>query len=278
MILSIMIGLAVGLHLQVANDYRWSSELQQRFYWQLYWRAPFIEPDTAIYSDGEIFPYVGWYSTAAGINLLYPEGQERDLNYWFFSLGREIEHRLEPFLEGITLEQGLRIYTFEGDSKEGLVIHYEPGRFDCLIVLSPEDNDLPELPTITRQSLPNSDLSRITNGYGSPPDPRIFGPEPEHGWCYLYQKASLAAQFEDWQQVAALGDQAEVHGYNPYRSSSDTPHEWLPFIEGYARTGQLERASALSKVLVEEDERITVHLCQLWQGIGEVPESLDCGE
>jgi hypothetical protein len=274
LVLSILLGLTVGMHLQTANDFRWSSELQQRFYWQLYWRAPSIVPGTAIYSDGEIFPYVGWYSTAAGINLLYPDEQGSDLNYWFFSLGREIEYRMDEFLAGITLEQRLRIYTFEGESQAGLVLHYQPGDFDCLAVLTQEDDILPDLPDVTRRALPNSDLGRILKGSGSPPDPRIFGPEPEHGWCYYYQKAALAQQFGDWETVIALGDQVRDKGFRPRRSASDTAHEWLPFIQGYAMTGQLERASSISQQILAEDDRIRPRLCRLW---GEIAAQVEVG-
>jgi hypothetical protein len=267
LLVSIMLGLAVGLHLRVANDYRWSWISQQRFYWQLNWRAPSIAPHTAILSDGEIFPFVGWYSTAAGINLLYPEGQGEDLNYWFFSLGREIEYQLPEFLDGITLKQGLRNYTFEGESKNGLVIHYEPNDFDCLIILSPEDAELPDLPSITRRALPNANPSRILAQSSPLPSTAIFGPEPEHTWCYYYQKASLARQFADWDAVVQLGDQVQAQGYHPRKSTSDTPHEWLPFIEGYAMTGQLEKAREISQTVLSEDERMLVSLCQLWEKI-----------
>jgi hypothetical protein len=267
LIVSVMVGLAVGLHLQTANDYRWSWALQQRFYWQLHWRAPAIEPGTAIYSDGELFPYVGWYSTAAGINLLYPEEQTADLNYWFFSLGREIEYRLEDFQAGMPLSQGLRIYRFEGQSQDGLVLHFDPVNFDCVAILELDDDILPDLPDITRKALVNSNLARILNQPGSPPDPRIFGPEPERGWCYFYQKAALAQQYGEWEEVVRLGDGAQSAGFRPRRSSSNTAHEWLPFIEGYARAGHLDRAASISRQVLREDDRIQPRLCRLWQSI-----------
>jgi hypothetical protein len=283
LLISIMIGLTIGLHLRVANDYRWSRTLQERFYWQLSWRAPSIAPGTAIYSDGEILPYVGWYSTSAGLNLLYPEGQDRDLNYWFFSLGREIDFRLPEVLSGITIEQSLRNFRFEGDSRHGLVIDYQPDVIDCLIVLSPEDTDLPDLPGFTRRALALSDLSRIQIEASPPPDTRIFGPEPERGWCYLYQKAALAQQLEDWEEVVRLGDAAQAQGFNPRKSASDTPQGWLPFIEGYAMTGQLDRAVELSQTLIAEDDHIVARLCQLWGKIAArtqtsgIEQSLGCG-
>ena len=55
---SILIGLGAGLQLRTENDFRWSWIKQQRVYWQLYWRAPAIEPNTIFFSDATLFPYV----------------------------------------------------------------------------------------------------------------------------------------------------------------------------------------------------------------------------
>ena len=47
--------------------------------------------------------------------------------------------------------------------------------------------------------------------------PYLLGPEPEHDWCYYFEKAELARQQADWQQVAMLGDQALGDGKKFYR-------------------------------------------------------------
>jgi hypothetical protein len=69
-VVCILIGLAVHFHLFTAKTFQDSWEKQLRVYWQLTWRAPYIQPGTAIISDGEIFQYVGIYSTSMGISLL----------------------------------------------------------------------------------------------------------------------------------------------------------------------------------------------------------------
>ncbi len=70
LILAILVGLSVGFHLRVANEYRWNWTAQQRFYWQLYWRAPQIRPGTPILSENALFPFVTKYSLASAINSL----------------------------------------------------------------------------------------------------------------------------------------------------------------------------------------------------------------
>ena len=40
---------------------------------------------------------------------------------------------------------------------------------------------------------------------GNPVMPAIYGPEPVHGWCYYFERASLAAQTADWGAVTEAG-------------------------------------------------------------------------
>ena len=54
-LLAVLIGLAAGFHLRTANEYRWMWVYQTRFYWQLSWRAPAIQPETAIVAEDD-FP------------------------------------------------------------------------------------------------------------------------------------------------------------------------------------------------------------------------------
>jgi hypothetical protein len=254
-LVALLVGLAVSSHLRTANNYRWSWVRQTRFYHQLAWRAPGLQPGTAIFSDGEIFSYAP-----------LTRASDSHLPYWFFSLGREFQYSIEEFRQGMPLERTFRHYTFSGSSKDGLVIFYNPDQHDCLNILIPEDANAPNLLEITRKALPNSNLSRIDPSPlrpGYPPE-EIFGPEPERGWCYYYQKADLARQTKDWEQAAALGDAAQAAGFTPDESASFTPLEWLPMIEGYARTGRWDEAEKLSLEIYQNDRRIDARLCNLW--------------
>ncbi len=266
LIFSLLIGIAAAYHIQTSNDYRWIWVKQTRFYWQLKWRAPDLKPQTAIFSDGEIFNYMGLYPTSLAINVLYLNHMNTDdLSYWFYSLGRDFEYNMDDFAKGMDTRSTHRNYIFRGNTHEGIVIQYLDDN-DCLEVLSPDDGTAPGLEPFARQAVPYSNLARITSGPGSPGTPAadIFGPEPEHGWCYFYQKASLAGQNGNWQQVVALGEQARASGYQPKASASNTSFEWLPFIEGYARSGDWQKAQDLSLAAFEKDQRIDASMCRLW--------------
>jgi hypothetical protein len=160
-LIGVLIASAAGMHLRIANDFQWSWILQNRFYWQLNWRAPSVQPGTAFYSEGELFQYVGLYSTSSGLNLLYPPSADKNqLPFWFFSLGREFGHMMPEFSGGMPLDVHFRNYQFQGNSHDGLTIHYTT-EHDCLEILGPEDANAPGIPPLTAIALQYSDLKRI---------------------------------------------------------------------------------------------------------------------
>jgi hypothetical protein len=97
--------------------------------------------------------------------------------------------------------------------------------------------------------------------------PPIFGPEPEHTWCYYFEKADLARQQENWEQVADLGDQVFAIPYYP-----DDNSEYLPFVEAYARTGRWEQARDLTRKTADLMPILRPALCAIWQRVESGPE------
>jgi len=93
--------------------------------------------------------------------------------------------------------------------------------------------------------------------------PGIYGPEPAHGWCYYFQRASLAAQAGDWRSVARMGDDAFRLSDHP-----NDPVERFVFIEGYAQTGNWERALDLSGDSYRVSRAyVGPLLCRLWERV-----------
>jgi len=91
---------------------------------------------------------------------------------------------------------------------------------------------------------------------------QLFGAEPQHDWCYYYQKADLARQFGDWEQVVTLADTA----FNLDDYPND-PAERLPFIEGYAHNGRWDDAVAQTQKTLAVTPVMQPVLCSLWQRI-----------
>ena len=141
-------------------------------------------------------------------------------------------------------------------------------------MLDPQYEEQPYLSDLTRVFLPISNPERILpDGAPGYPPQEILGPEPEHGWCYYFEKADLARQMQDWDEVVRLGDAALELGYTPEKSGSNSPYEWMPFIEGYAHSGRWEQAASLTEAAFEKDASYGAMLCNLWsEGIETRPD------
>ncbi len=265
-VLAALIGLASSYHLRIANDYRWLWKDQLRFYWQLQWRAPSIEPDTAIFMEDEPFPEQGLFSTSSAVNLIYPQDTgSPTLDFWVFSIYPRYVHSL-PTPQNVSLSPRFRSLMFKGNTTNSLLMTYDPTKGNCWWLLNTDDLYNPYLSDTLKQFLPISNLSRINPDPPQPgfPPEVLFGTSPGKNWCYYFEKADLALQFEDWHQIKTLGDEAAAQGFSPSAGSSNSPREWLPFIEGYARLGDWQTAYDLTLQSYEMDGKYQEMLCRLW--------------
>ena len=72
----------------------------------------------------------------------------------------------------------------------------------------------------------------------------------------------------------ALADQAAQKGFSLKNSASNTPYEWLPFVEADARTGQMDAAAQLSRDIVAKNRLMSVRVCDLWTRVAkDMPQS-----
>jgi hypothetical protein len=265
MIFCILVGASIGWQLFNGDDYRQSWNKQAAFYNQLSWRAPYIEPGTTILSEGEIFSQMTEIETSFAISTLYPKNNDAfALDYWFYSLSRRFSNNVEDLVKGIPIWYNRYYSIFTGQSLDSLVVSYEPENNQCLWVLSPDDQATGILPDLTRQAVVISNLDRIKSD--SPlarPIPRqIFGKDPGKPWCYYYEKADLARQFKDWKTVVALWKEAAKKGLSPGNGV-----EYLPFIEGFAQTGDWKTAETMTARSKEMTHQMSRRLCVTWNNI-----------
>lgn len=265
-ILAITVGFAVGLHFQIALQYRkeWSWHKSQ--FWQMAWRMPQLKPGTAIignyippskYSDN---------SLSAPLNYIYaPDNTSEDMYYMYYypsvRLGRQI-----PALEkDIPIKHDYLAATFIGSTSQIVTIFYKPP--ECMRVLDPElDPENQMLPELMREAAILSTTEQIlavNEAKAVTPPADIYGPEPAHGWCYYFEKADLARQQGDWEQIVILGDQGFGLDETPFN-----PAERIPFIEGYAHVGNWDHARTLTKESYDiNPEMMRPVMCLLWQRI-----------
>ena len=93
--------------------------------------------------------------------------------------------------------------------------------------------------------------------------PEVYAPEPEHGWCFYFERADLARQLGDWEEVVSIADSAFKLDEYPY-----DPVERFVFIEAYAHAGDWQRAIELSQESHQVSENdVGPLLCLLWERI-----------
>jgi hypothetical protein len=109
----------------------------------------------------------------------------------------------------------------------------------------------------------------LTDAIPMEPPVEVFGREPEHDWCYYYQKIDLARQTGDWAAAAKLADEALALGY----SAADRS-EWLPLIEAYVNVGELDKARELAQ-RIRTNRELRVTLCDQLIGTTTWPASTD---
>jgi tetratricopeptide (TPR) repeat protein len=265
-LLGLALALAAGLHFNTANEYRKAWNLQKTFFWQLTWRAPGIQPGTLLLTAQLPFIYYSDNSLSAPLNWVYaPNLETSQMPYMMYALESRLGVSLPELQANIPIQQSYRATEFSGNTSQALGVYFIPP--GCVRVLDPQvDRRLPARTDRVLRIVPYSDVSRInlTTKPGAIPPLSIFGPEPAHDWCYDFEKADLARQQGDWEQVAQLADHALKP--NPRLYEANGP-ELVTFILGYAHTGQWKKAQALTDEATKINIQIRNMLCFNWRQI-----------
>ncbi|MGH2582845.1 MAG: hypothetical protein ACRDFQ_08105 [Anaerolineales bacterium] len=289
LILALMLGLATSGHLRQANEYRIDWERQRRAAWQFFWRAPTLAPGTAVIGDGGLTTYLQEYNVSFAINLWY--GQDVDAltpPYWFEDFFSGLQTQTpEAIAEGVRVRGRFYGVGFDGNTHQSLMV--VTNESPCLWFLSPADAANPLLDPRFAAATQYTDPAAVITDTESDPSAiiDIFGPEPDLGWCMLFQRAGLRAQLGDWDEVVSLWKDAERREIDPYNG-----YELLNFLRAQAEIGDWEKASELTLLAYEITPRMKPMLCSFWNGDPEEPNNepeyveafravnstLDCGQ
>jgi len=214
-------------------------EYQRQVWWQLSWRAPGLKTGTVLIPAlPPGYALAESYEVWGPANLIYGSPGEP-----LVISGEAINS--DTVLSLITrqnFDRGVRRVEVPLDFKNSLVVSL-PAPGSCLHVVDSAWQELgKEESALVRLAAPYSRVDLIDTAVeGKNPSPVIFGREPEHGWCYYYQKASLARQKEDWNELVRLGDEVRSRGLRPQNML-----EWMPFYQGYARASQFDKANEVA--------------------------------
>lgn len=224
------------------NSYARDWQLQKSLVEQLQARIPRLEERTYFFTDFNPLSYETDNSLTGMVNLaLFPDHQTLDLPTAVGFFDVRFDRDLTQLESGAPIYHGFRSALFSGRASDLIVYFYAPP--GCLRVLDPAQHaDLPIFPSSFYDLIPLSNLDRIRRSDQARTPflrERVFRDSGGETWCAAFQKADLARQFEDWEEIAKIGDESIRLGAKDLSPAEAS--ELIPFIEAYAHTAQWQK-------------------------------------
>ncbi len=257
-LLSFFVAIAVLTH--YGNAVRAVDETQatRNFWWQVSWRAPQIQQGATLIASYPGSPLSEDYFVWGPANLIYyPEKQSAN--------PIEIKLPAAVLTDDVVLEiatnGGVETPLRRGNYLErdfgNVLVMIQSRANGCVRIIN---GNVPELSPLDQHRLlliaPFSRLENVqTEGEFKTPPAVVFGEEPEHGWCYFYQKADLARQRGEWEKIPVLLKEALDAGHYP-----EDALEWMPFLQASAVLGDVEQVRSTAK-LVTLDKFLRLQVC-----------------
>jgi len=217
-VLATLIGLSAGRQFLWSTDYLRDWQTQKNLFWQMTWRAPGLKPDTLVLMNEEL-SFDADNSLSAPLNWIYaPHSSADQIGYVLFYPTNRLNESLPALQSNLPIQYDYIAGRFNGNTSDAVAFYYAPP--SCLRLLDPDidsDNHFIPLESLMREASALSNQDRIVDSSDAKM-PDVYGPEPAHGWCYYFEKADLAQQFGNWDQVVSLGDKAlklDDHPNNP---------------------------------------------------------------
>ena len=250
-VLASLIFIATLTHHANAVSFAQERDSLQDFWWQVSWRIPHIAQETTLIAN---YPasaieeeYFVWGPAS---QIYYPEGISKNrVRPGVYALVLTHDTMLNIFAQQPQPSRGRRGTVIFPDYQELLIVT-QPTLNSCVHII---DGSQPEYSQWENDRIMQvgaySDVEHIlTDAETHVPPEIVFGVEPAHDWCYIYQKATLARQTGDWNLVASLDQQASSQGDAP-----KDPIEWMPFIQAAVMLGDGERAQEIKSYIKKED-------------------------
>ena len=227
-----------------------STKAMRDFWWQVNWRIPQLRPETTLVANYSHAAIEEDYFVWGPANLMYyPESSDPG--------------RLKPVVGAAVLTRDNLVAILNHDQSKRIVRRsiITSMNYDKILILTQPfngacvqaiDGEMPVFSASEQYDVmlvageSNLDNISFDDVPHSPPE-IVFGPEPEHGWCYYYEKAALAYQKGEWQEVLALEGEARKN-----RLSATDPVEWMPFIQAAAIVGDQELILSLAPKIKKE--------------------------
>lgn len=258
-VLAFLITIAALTHFHNGARAAAQTDSFRDFWWQVSWRAPEFQPETTLIANYPITAIEEDYFVWGPANLLYnPKSTDSQI--------------LKPMIYAIVLNEKNLLDIMQGGSIQSIerrgiltqpdlgkiIVLSQPTQFSCVHVMdgnAPTISTYEEFEITSAANYSNIGLININAEAHTPPF-SIFGAEPEHGWCYYFQTASLTGQHMDWNGVAELGNEAWDQGLRP-----DDKSEWLVFLKAYTRLNQFDEVVKIARD-IKKDAFQNFRVCQ----------------
>ncbi|WKZ46633.1 MAG: hypothetical protein QY306_12520 [Anaerolineales bacterium] len=262
-ILMVFVIIAGGAHLLLAQrTVIWEKALMN-FWWQASWRIPDLRPDATIVT---LYPYDRIVDDEFGldgpVNLIYFPGTQAQIP---IRLPVSVLMPTEGNVELIRAQTRRISYTYRTHKSiidyGNILLLVQPTPTSCVRVLTGSKDVFSEDDTqLIKDAAVYSD-ARIIRLYAEAhiPPTYAFGVEPDHSWCFFYEKADLAVQRQDWALAAELGNEALSLELSPYDVV-----EWYPFIRAFAMTADIKKLEVIA-LKTAGDEYFNDQLCRVFQ-------------
>lgn len=252
-----LLGGSITTHFLTTNLFANTTLVQNNFWWQLSWRAPDIRNDTVFIPFLYSHSFRDIYAIFPQINLIYRPGvksieiQAQVLNTntaRLISSGTASDSR------------GFRKNELQYNYANSLISTYGNYSFpnSCVHLIDKKHLELtPNEDPLILSISQFSNYNQINlNSDSKEPSVTYFGVEPEHDWCYFFQKASLALQQSRWADIVNLEMEAQKKHLHP----SD-PSEWMPFFYANINQNKLDEAKSIA-ILLQTDRTTKSLICE----------------
>jgi hypothetical protein len=248
----VFISVATQVNMQLKAANYWQAH--KDFWWQLAWRAPDLKDNTILIpvTTGDAAFWDIW-EIFVPANLIY-RGENQNLEL-FSEILNNTNYR--EILNAQSKEVLHRSIYFNVDFKNALIISM-PYDNKCLHVWDSSQLELsPGTPALQFLAASSSNLAQIDAAKEPAiPQQKIFGKEPDRDWCYYFEKASLARQKADWQEISRLAGEISKRELHPVDRI-----EWIPFLEGLINTGETTQVQGIVTE-IRKDYQVQQSLCE----------------
>ena len=259
----------VALFTHHANSLKHAQEttIMRNFWWQVAWRVPQFEKNTTLVAN---IPGVAteedYFIWGPASLIYYPERQNTEAIQPGLFAAILNEYTVTKILarERQEFDNRKNIITYK--NYRNFILLDQPASGSCVHVINSAAPEYSSADTDSIRAIGAfSEIEHVlVDETPHAPPEIVFGPEPPHGWCYYYQKADLARQRGDWEEVVKIGEQASEANLTPA-----DPIEWMPFLQAYAQTENVNRLTELAP-LISSDPYIALQACNMVDSMAEL--------